>query len=114
MNYLNYTDHPSLPEDLFPEIYKSLGNKDRFPIENEQYKAFEATQSLKNFTNSIFNFEHNTAVQVLYKDVDIHVDLFRTIAYNYIIDTGGEDVSTCFYDEFHNVTKSYKITNGIH
>jgi len=109
MNYLEYLDKSILPESLVPEVYKSLENIDRFPVKNDQYKSFEATELLKSFTNKIFDFPHNTAVQVLYKSVDIHVDLFRTVAYNYILDTGGDEAATCFYDDSDNMIQSYLI-----
>jgi len=109
MSNLKYWDYKKLPHNLIDEVYNSLNNIDRFPIENDQYKSFEASQALKNFTKDIFDFEHNTAVQVLYKNVDIHIDLWRTLAYNYIIDTGGPEVKTCFYNESNELIESYII-----
>lgn len=110
MNYLEYLDKPNLSEFLISEVYKSLENADRFPITNDTYKSFEATKHLKSFTKTLFDFEHNTAVQVIYKNVDIHVDLFRTVAYNYVVDTGGKEATTCFYDDSNNICESYLIT----
>lgn len=50
------------------------------------------------FTESIFDFPHNTNVQVIKKGLPIHIDFGRKYAYNFIIETGGDDVKTCFYN----------------
>jgi hypothetical protein len=106
---LEYLDLPRLPDELIDEIYKSLEGIDRFPYKNDQYKSFEATPPLVEFTQKLFDFEHNTAVQIIKDHLIIHKDAFRTRAYNYVIEPGGANVQTCFYDDNENLIESHCI-----
>jgi hypothetical protein len=106
---LRYLDLPEVPDELIVEVYKSLEGIDRFPYKNNQYKSFGATQPLVEFTQRLFNFEHNTAVHIIKDHLIIHKDFFRTRAYNYIIDPGGDNVQTCFYDDNENLIESHCI-----
>lgn len=106
---LEYLNLPKLPQELIPKVYESLKGINRFSIANEQYKLFEATKDLVDFTNSIFYFKHNTAVQIIKNFLPVHTDVYRSKAFNYIIDEGGDNVMTCFYDDDNNLIESFHI-----
>lgn len=107
--FLEYIDKPSIPEDLIKEIYLSLEGKNIFVIEHEFYQIFDSTENLKKFTRSIFDFPHVTRVQRITGDLEIHIDFNRITAFNYIIEEGGSNVETCFYNENHDLLETYCV-----
>ncbi len=109
-NYFQYIDKPALPHDLILEIYKSLENPNIFGIPGyNDYEIFDATDPLKDFTHSLFDFDHSTRVQKITNDLYIHKDINRREAYNYIIELGGSNVETCFYNDKFELTEKYII-----
>lgn len=102
-------DLPQLPNELIKEVYKSMTvNEFQFP-EYRYYKIYDASEDLKIFLNSIFPEFYKTKVQVIYNNIAIHKDYGRTVAYNYIITTGGNDAETVFYKENLEIYKKFKI-----
>lgn len=106
---LSYLSLPQLPSELIPDVYESLKGTNMFPVATEQYKGFRSTDRISKFTESIFDFPHYTAIQIIKDFLIIHTDIFRTTAFNYVIDPGGEDVETCFYDNNDLLIESYRI-----
>lgn len=106
---LQYLNLSKLPDDMISEVYKSLDGDDIYPYPIDNYKSFAATQLLQEYTKRLFNFNHNTLVQLIKGHLDIHKDLYRTRAYNYIIEPGGDNVLTCFYDNQKNLIESHCI-----
>jgi hypothetical protein len=112
--YFKYLDYPSLPKDLYQEVYKSVNlNPNHFTfLKAPYYKIHEATRPLRNFITSIIPESNKKviSVQVLKGRIPIHTDTGRTSAFNYIIEPGGDNVYTCFYKnknliefEYHNI-----------
>jgi hypothetical protein len=64
-----------------------------------QYKINDNTlyETLQPFFN--FNIKDRIFCQIVKKGLGIHKDVGRKIIYNYILETGGENVYTTFYDE---------------
>ncbi len=110
-NYLNYIDTPSLPESIIQEVYKSTQNPNIFYVQKSQneYGLYEATDLLKEYTHKIFSFQHKTRVQKIHKDLFIHKDFERGLAYNYLIDLGGDNVETCFFDNDFKLVETHVI-----
>jgi hypothetical protein len=114
---LEYLDLPKIPEELIVDIYRTIRNtppKDRHAVpkstDAEQHNAWnsiKASESLKSFTRSIFNFDHDVHIFVLSGNLPIHKDNTRDIAYNYVLETG--NATTNFYDEDKNLIDSYNI-----
>lgn len=107
---LQYLDKPALPQNLIEEVYKSLENPNTFAVKGyKDYELFEVTQPLKDFTKSIFDFEHNTKVQRIHNTLYIHKDFNRIKAFNYIIEQGGDNVETCFYNDKFELIEQHVI-----
>lgn len=105
-----YLDKPPLPTELISEVYSSLDNPNMFGFqESTNYQLFDASVLLKEYTKSIFDFKHETRVQKITKDLVRHKDVNRTLAYNYILDLGGSNVETCFYNDQLQLTESVII-----
>ena len=112
-NFLKYLDDiPILNDSLIHEVYESLKNETTFYRKNNRsYQIFEATDELKKFTKSIFNFDHVTNVQRIVNSLNIHKDYGRIQAYNYMIENGGDNVQTCFFDDQFQLLEKYNIEN---
>ena len=68
------------------------------------YKIFQAPDSLVNWLKTIFDFEFEAEYIWMTGWSYKHRDLGRTVAYNYLLDAGGENIITEFYDnQFDNV-----------
>lgn len=104
---------PKLSDELISEIRESIDkNKNWFFKEDyDYYKRYEATVKLREWSAIIFHRIKNrkTCVQIVNEGIHIHKDIARVTTYNYLIDPGGDDVQTCFYDDYHNLIKSVKL-----
>jgi hypothetical protein len=101
MNYFEYLDNlPSVSLDLLNEArHASLNSVSTFVDPKfPTYQFYPIQGKIAEFTNSIFNFEHSISVQVIKNGVPVHVDIGRKVAYNYIIETGGSNVLTAYFN----------------
>jgi hypothetical protein len=103
-------DFPKIPDTLLNEVYRSaLDNPNVFILEwYENYKVHTATDELKEFLKQFFT-NHSIQVHIIKDTLHIHCDYGRTIAFNYIIDSGGSNVETCFYNNDRSLIYSIKI-----
>jgi hypothetical protein len=104
--FVTMLDWQSLPNSLIDDNLESiLKLKDCSPFpdyENFRQYKIENKDLLdliqKNFSFDVYN---NTYYQVIKNDLPIHVDI-RKSAFNYIINAGGNEVYTVFYDDNEN------------
>lgn len=106
---LQYLNLPKLPENMIKEVYKSLEGVNIYPYPLDEYQSFAATQPLQEYTKSLFDFSHNTLVQIIKDNLGLHKDFCRKQAYNYILEPGGDNVLTCWYNEEKNLIESHCI-----
>ena len=114
---VEYLDLPKIPEELIVDIYKTIRStspKERHSVpegtDAEQYNAWnsiKASNKWKEFTNSIFDFEHDVHIFVLSGDLPIHKDNTRDVAYNYVLETGG--ATTNFHDDEKTLVEEHNI-----
>lgn len=114
---VEYLELPKIPEELIVDIYQTVRNtpaKDRHSEpkntdaeKNNAWNSIKASEQLKAFTHSIFDFEHDVHIFVLAGDLPIHKDNTRNIAYNYVLETGG--ASTNFHDSDKNLIEEHNI-----
>lgn len=107
MSNLEYLDHlPKIPEDIIEDIYFTVATGERYTSQGDTeastyqcFSSIDASEKLKKFTQSLFNFEHDTHIFVLSADLPVHIDNLtcRDIAFNYVIKSG--DGSTNFHTE---------------
>ena len=114
---LEYVDLPKIPEELIVDIYQTIRNttpKERHSVpegsdaeKHAAWNSIKASDALKEFTKSIFNFKHDVHIFVLSGNLPIHKDNTRDLAYNYVLETGG--ASTNFHNEDKTLTEEYNI-----
>ena len=114
---LEYLDLPKLPEELIVDVYQTIrntpakerhSNKDGTDAEkNAAWNSIKASEDLKRFTKTLFDFNHDVHIFVLSDDLPMHKDNTRDTAYNYVLETGG--AVTNFHDNDGNIIESYPI-----
>ena len=114
---IEYLDLPRIPDELIVDIYQTIRNttlknrhsvpKDTDAEKHNAWNSIKASDRLKEFTRSIFNFEHDVHIFVLSGDLPVHKDNTRDVAYNYVLETGG--ASTNFHDADQVLTEEHKI-----
>jgi len=103
----SYADFPKLPDELIKDVYLSV--EDNIPLVElpfEKYKLLESRPSIKKFVSTFFDKPFYCGVQTILDSQGVHKDYKRTVVYNYIIETGGDHVTTSFYVDLQ---KSKKI-----
>ncbi len=101
MNYFEYLDAlPPVSSDLLNEArHASLNRVSTFVDPKfSTYQFYLLQGKIAEFTKSIFNFKHSVSVQVIKNGAPVHVDIGRAVAYNYIIETGGVNVLTAYFN----------------
>ena len=100
-NYFEYLDNlPIIPNELISEVHASiLKYPNDFKVSfKTDYRRHAVTEQLKEFVKLSFN-NHVIKIQIIENKLEIHRDIGRTVAYNYLIDSGGSNVETCFYED---------------
>lgn len=107
MKNVEYLDLGRIPDYLIVDIYQTIRNtppKERHSVpegtDAEKYNAWNsinASDKLKEFVKTLFDFEHDVHIFVLSGDLPVHKDNTRNVAYNYVLETGGS--TTNFHDE---------------
>lgn len=107
MNYIEYINLPKVPENLI-EPLDVIINKPPIsdsdpPPDHPYYKARHVNDDLLIWLKSILDLEMRPRYQLLYDGLPIHTDKGkRVLAYNYLLDLGGENVKTTVYDNQYN------------
>ena len=108
---VEYLDLPQIDLDM-SKIYDIVyrGKNLHHVPDNGYYGIFEPYGALNDLGEILFNEPYNTRVHVMWPPrLPIHKDSNRYVAYNYIIDPGGDEVYTCFYDDEHNLIEKIII-----
>jgi hypothetical protein len=110
MSNLEYLDHlPKIPEDIIEDIHIIVDTSERYTSQGDteatayqSFSSINASDKLKKFTESVFDFEHDTHIFVLSADLPVHMDnaSCRDVAFNYVIQSGNG--STRFHKEKTN------------
>ena len=111
--YITYLDLPSIPQELLESVDEILNKPfsqgtafDRDP----DFRLKDVPNDTANYIKSIFDMDINIRYQLINRDLPLHVDkVDRRIAFNYLLDPGGENVLTNVFDNDMNLTDSIKI-----
>lgn len=92
-------DLPKIPKHLILSIEEVLKLDNKFTGLSNNYSTHNVQNELKEYLQLMFPEHQFFRYQLLKGNIPIHVDVSRDIAINYIIDTGGSNVSTVWYDD---------------
>lgn len=94
-------DLPPVPEHLIYSIDEVLELENFFGGYTKNYTIHECQDELREYLKELFPHCNKFRYQTLIDNVPVHIDRGRTTAINYIIEPGGDNVSTTWYtDEF--------------
>jgi hypothetical protein len=103
MKYIEYLNLPTIPENLIESVQDIINKPSKtstLPTDYPFFKTRYVNQDLEFWLQSHFEFKINPQYQLIYNGLPIHVDKGnRIIAYNYLLDAGGDNVKTAIYDE---------------
>ena len=111
--YIQYLNLPSIPADLVATINKEykehqLHNNQRshgnYYVWSDLNNQSINTWCQANICSSVY-----FAFQMMCLDVPTHKDHVSQIKINYVLETGGDQVLTNFYDDDQNLLESYCI-----
>jgi hypothetical protein len=68
-------------------------------IDTPNYKVYHVNSELNDYLKTIFNFEFKSFYHIINNEMVKHIDTGRTLGINYLLNSGGIDVTTEFYDK---------------
>ena len=114
--YIEYLDYPPLPEHLVESIDDIVLRENFDPdwtYANYVTKSMSKELDVWIRATLGFELERQPLYQVLRNIIPIHKDVDgRPFAYNYLLSTGGSNVTTCFYDDDKRLVHSEVIPAG--
>jgi len=112
-----YPEIPALPKDLQDEILSiTKGEGSVIFASYNNFLLYPLSQRLKEWALEYFPTSTLQKIQKLEKSVDVHIDMDRKLAYNFLIDAGGNDVHTKFFDSLEDgatVLEDHVLKTGI-
>jgi hypothetical protein len=119
IQYYEEINWPNVPLEfcITDENYmvKYFENSHPYP-DYPYYRQYKCKDNiLKEKLQPLFNFDITGRIfyQIIKKGISTHKDVGRKIIYNYLLDTGGADVYTNFYDE-DKVTELFSVRIPVH
>ena len=92
-------DLPTVPEHLILPVEQVLELENIFGGHTNNYTIHEVQPELREWLQRVFPDKTKFRYQTLIDDIPVHKDRGRDIAINYIINTGGDNVRTVWYEE---------------
>lgn len=120
-SHFEYLDSiPKLPDNLISEVYQCIKGtnlylvpgsnsyllkqpgadllKNNFDPDLSDYRVFDTTNNIKNFIRNYWP-SLTPRIHCIRNYLPLHKDPDRDIAFNYIIDQGGDNVKTIFFSD---------------
>lgn len=114
--FIQYLNLPKIPKEILKSIVIDVGihkqHHNASLYDTYTWSDF-GTQQLNDWGKANIGQDLYFGVQLMTGHVPIHTDIGTKIKINYIVETGGSDVETIFYDHDHSTKlESYKIEPG--
>jgi len=106
--YIQYLNLPLIPNDLISELPNNLDAYETKKIENYNWSKSHNTK-INEWGQENISQEMYFAFQIMTGDLPIHKDVDSKTKLLYIIDQGGKNVLTKFWDDNFNLLDEYVI-----
>jgi hypothetical protein len=111
--YIKYLNLPKVPEELLDSV-DSIINQNSEEMLVRDFAHFQyrtVNKKLDEWVHSVFKIKCYAKYQIIYDGIPIHKDNpsspgDRRIAFNYLLDTGGNSVITSVYDDNKNLLQA--------
>jgi len=90
---------PKIPEHLILPLEETLELENIFEGDSDNYTIHNVQKELKEYLQPLFPNYSLFRYQTMINEIPVHVDGSRDFAINYIIDPGGDNVHTVWYEE---------------
>jgi len=108
--YTHYPDLPDLPQNLVNQITEenvrttinTFEARDGENYEIPWYSLHQPSSAIIDYLSPHFANNMKIKIQLITRELLIHKDKGRAAAFNYIIKSGGENVSTVWFDDDKN------------
>lgn len=102
--YLECPFLPKIPDELIETDLGVIESGTRiYPRPSDTFCSWSLDERLENFLQPYFDFPIQVRYQVIKNKIPVHVDIGRTFCFNYLIDSGGSNVSTRWFDQEGNI-----------
>lgn len=102
-DYLVYLDLPEIPEHLIEPIDVIINKPpkpdSKIPTDFAPFQTRLVSKELFEWVQDMFKIKCYTQYQIIKRGLPTHKDVRRTVAFNYILETGGPNVLTTIYDD---------------
>jgi hypothetical protein len=68
-------------------------------IDTPNYRVYHVNPELTAYLETIFNFKFTAFYHIINTELEKHIDPGRTLGINYLLSSGGSNVTTEFYDK---------------
>lgn len=102
-DYLVYLDLPKIPEHLIEPIDIIINKPPKpgsnIPADFAPFQTRLVSKELFEWVQDMFKLKCYTQYQIINRGIPIHKDIGRTVAFNYILETGGPKVLTTIHGD---------------
>ena len=106
---IEYLNLPLIPNDLIKPI-EDIVSKTGSRFYASYFIVQDTSKELNDYLKTIFDFKFVSHYQIINSQIPIHIDINdRKVAYNYLLATGGNNVTTSIYDSNYCITQSEQI-----
>ena len=110
-DFLIYTNLPAVPEELISSIESIISTKPAETVltSSKYFETRNVSSYLHDWANDVFKRKLFVKYQIVKPNIPIHKDVGRKVAFNYLIELGGSDAKTCFFDDSKKLLYAEKI-----
>jgi len=108
MNYIQYENLPSIPEELLDPIETIINSpRTHSVVKQDFFQGRPVSNELQDWLEKNLSFDFVVQYQIIYYGIPIHKDEGnRKLAYNYLLAQGGNKVNTVIFDDNKKLLQS--------
>lgn len=111
-NFVKYLNLPPVPEDILARINRDFSMYDKKGTDRQHPDIFwsdDYNEEVNEWCRENISSDLYFAFSILGKDVGIHIDNITTVKLNLVVDPGGSNQLTRFFDTEGNLLKAYSV-----
>jgi hypothetical protein len=108
MNYIEYINFPSIPNELLDPIENIINStRTNSIVKQDFFQGRPINHKLQVWLEKNLSFKFTARYQIIYYGLPIHKDMGnRKLAYNYLLALGGSNVKTMIFDDTKKLLQS--------
>ena len=108
MNYIEYINFPSIPDELLDPVETIINSKRTNSIVKQDFfQGRPINNKLQDWLEKNLSFNFVAQYQIINAGIPIHKDMGnRKLAYNYLLVLGGSNVKTMIFDDTKKLLQS--------